>query len=340
MTGARARPAGSGRRVACGLALALAAATASHAAPAPVTESDIRAVYDRLAAQPRPTEYKVRHILVASPEKAQAALVRLDGGESFASVARSLSIDEGSATKDGGELGWNLPASFVQEFSSAMVALAPHGRSTTPVRTRFGWHIIEVTDVRPKAFASLDTLHDRIATDLARVRAMADQARTITYSDNERARLGYCAAMTDNALSIANRRRAGQSIAQARQAYAAVPEPSATALRALVDKVYGDTVVNDWDYANQFFLDCTHNLTPVPRERVGRAAWCMQNRMVGAVTSQVKASGAPIEVARAGFAYYDAPETQAIIDDVYAHPKSLQQAESEAWDRCIGDVAP
>ena len=100
---------------ACGLLVACAASVPQVAAPAvangqaPISERDIRSAYDRLAAQPQPTEYpKLRHILVDSQEKAQAALDRIHGGEPFGAVARDVSIDGGSMLQ-GGDLGWNLP---------------------------------------------------------------------------------------------------------------------------------------------------------------------------------------------------------------------------------------
>ena len=114
-----------------------------------ITEAATRAAYDRYAqARQGLTEYEVRHILVDDRAQAQSALDRIHAGESFASVARAVSKDTGSSEK-GGDLGWSLPAYFVPEFSAEMTALAPHGLSAAPVRSQFGWHVIEVTGMRP-----------------------------------------------------------------------------------------------------------------------------------------------------------------------------------------------
>jgi len=321
------------------LATALAALGTGAQAAEPVSESDIRAAYDRLVSVPPVTEYDVRHILVASQAQAQQALDRIHRGEDFAAVAREVSIDTGSAQAAGGDLGWNLATSFVQEFAREMVALAPQGRSSAPVHTQFGWHVLEVRGARPKAVASLDEMHEHIATGLARARQLAAQATSVAYSADERARLGLCAAMTDNAYSLAHRRMAFETIESARQLYADAPEPARTEMLALVDKVWSDTVMSDWSYANQFFFECTQKLTPVARPRLGRAGYCLQNRLVAASTYAAKRHGDTRQVAQGRFAYFDSPATLGVIDNVYANDKTLVQVEADAWDRCIGDPA-
>jgi len=67
------------------------------------------------------------------------------GKVDFADVARLLSQD-GSAPQ-GGDLGWANPGMFVPEFEQAMNGLRP-GQVATPLVSRFGVHLIEVTDRR------------------------------------------------------------------------------------------------------------------------------------------------------------------------------------------------
>jgi len=65
----------------------------------------------------------------------------------FAVVAQAASADPSS--KDaGGQLGWATANSYAPEFAAAVTALAPRGLAAAPVKTRFGWHVIEVTDTR------------------------------------------------------------------------------------------------------------------------------------------------------------------------------------------------
>ncbi|MDH5470092.1 MAG: peptidylprolyl isomerase [Gammaproteobacteria bacterium] len=72
--------------------------------------------------------------------------IRLRGGEDFATLARSNSQDTVSAAR-GGELGWLSPGDTVPEFEVAMNALAP-GEISAPVKTSFGWHLIQVMERR------------------------------------------------------------------------------------------------------------------------------------------------------------------------------------------------
>ena len=102
----------------------------------------------------------VRHILVTPNEvlddEAARNFVlglkeRVDSGEDFASLAKEHSDDIGSA-QEGGELGWTNPGQMVPEFETAM-ANAETGVVTEPVRSEFGWHILEVTGRRTEDFA-------------------------------------------------------------------------------------------------------------------------------------------------------------------------------------------
>lgn len=73
--------------------------------------------------------------------KAEQWKARVDRGEDFAAIARAESTDTGSGGQ-GGDLGCR--GGFVQEFTEAMDALQP-GQTSGPVRTQFGYHIIQVT---------------------------------------------------------------------------------------------------------------------------------------------------------------------------------------------------
>ena len=68
-------------------------------------------------------------------------LARLKGGADFAELARVHSED-GSAAR-GGDLGWLYPGDTAPDFERAMDALKP-GEISQPVKTQFGWHLIQV----------------------------------------------------------------------------------------------------------------------------------------------------------------------------------------------------
>lgn len=135
-----------------------------------VTDAEVRAEYDRYVALHGDHEYKIRHILVETQADAHAALDRIKAGESFDSVARAVSKDPGSASQ-GGDLGWSVPRDFVPEFGAAMVALAPRGLAVAPIRSTFGWHVIEVTDVRPSVFPPFESVKGQIVENLRKRKA-------------------------------------------------------------------------------------------------------------------------------------------------------------------------
>ncbi|NML45680.1 hypothetical protein HHL11_18170 [Ramlibacter sp. G-1-2-2] len=151
------------------------AAPQVQAAPREPTDAEIQQEYDRLVAAAVPVrEFHVRHILVRTREEAESALKEIQSGKSFAEVAGRVSIDPSSRFK-GGDLGWNVPSAFIDEFSKTMVSLDPAGLATEPTRTRFGWHVIEVLAAKTgkDSFPPLATVKDRIAAKLRDTRAAA-----------------------------------------------------------------------------------------------------------------------------------------------------------------------
>lgn len=99
-----------------------------------------RAVFDRTC---------VRHILVDTEEKAAAVKARIAAGEDFSAVAAAESSDrgqagEGGSAAQGGALGCLPSGGLVPEFQQAMDSLQP-GQVSDPVKTQFGFHVIEVT---------------------------------------------------------------------------------------------------------------------------------------------------------------------------------------------------
>lgn len=101
-------------------------------------------VNDALANNPLDwTVVCASHILVATEDEAAAVIVRLDAGEDFATVAQEVSTDTGSGSQ-GGDLGCNSPAGFVEAFAAATMN-AEIDVLTEPVETEFGYHVILVS---------------------------------------------------------------------------------------------------------------------------------------------------------------------------------------------------
>jgi peptidyl-prolyl cis-trans isomerase C len=123
------------------------------------SDAAIQKTYDDVAKQQKPEEeVRARHILVESEPDAQAALKRVKGGEDFSKVANEMSKDPGSK---GGELGWFTKDRMVPEFAEAAFKMQP-GQISDPVKSQFGWHIIQVEERRQKQFPGLDQVRDQV----------------------------------------------------------------------------------------------------------------------------------------------------------------------------------
>jgi len=144
----------------------------------PVSDAEIKTEYDRFKAQTGDKEYKARHILVEKEEDAKAIIAKLKGGAKFEELAKQ-SKDTGSAA-NGGDLDWATPASFVKEFSTAMVALKNGQVTDTPVKTQFGFHVIRLDESRAAKVPALDEVKGQISEALQQKKLQAYQAELRT----------------------------------------------------------------------------------------------------------------------------------------------------------------
>jgi peptidyl-prolyl cis-trans isomerase C len=130
------------------------------------TDAEIRAEYDaKVAAAPK-AEYRARHILVKSEDEAVAndVIAKLGKGAKFEDLAKQYSIDPSKG--QGGELGWFSPNSMAPEFSAAVMNLKKGEYTKAPVKTQFGWHVIQLEDTRPVTAPAFDQVKDRVAAML------------------------------------------------------------------------------------------------------------------------------------------------------------------------------
>ncbi len=137
------------------------------------------AVEGRLATGPV-QQTRVRHILLRVSDLTPEPEVRrrlqdlrdrvVRGGQDFGQLARLHSVDP-SATR-GGELGWLYPGDTVPEFERAMNQLKP-GEVSEPVRSPFGWHLIQVLERRTE---ESPIERNRLAARLALRDRKADEA--------------------------------------------------------------------------------------------------------------------------------------------------------------------
>ena len=142
----------------------------------PVTDDLVKKEYENVRAQLGDKEYKVRHILVEKEDEAKAVIERLKK-EKFEEVAK-VSKDPGSKDK-GGDLGWANKAAYVKPFSDAMQKLEK-GKLTDPaVKSDFGWHVIQLEDVRELKLPGFDEAKPQITQRLQQqmVQKHIDQLR-------------------------------------------------------------------------------------------------------------------------------------------------------------------
>jgi parvulin-like peptidyl-prolyl isomerase len=130
-----------------------------------VTDEDVQAYYEENQAQfEQPASRKVRHILVKSKALADRIHQELENGADFAQLAKRYSEDPGSKN-EGGELTAQKGAT-VPPFDKAVFALET-GELSDPVKTQFGWHIIEaVDDVAEASTQELSEVEEQIRATL------------------------------------------------------------------------------------------------------------------------------------------------------------------------------
>jgi foldase protein PrsA len=130
-----------------------------------ISDSDIRAYLAKNhATLDKPAQVRARHILVADEKTADAIEAKLKAGGNFADLAKQYSTDP--STKDkGGELGFFGRGQMVPAFQNAAFAL-PVGATSAPVKSPFGWHIINVEEKRPASVATYASAKTQIADTL------------------------------------------------------------------------------------------------------------------------------------------------------------------------------
>ncbi len=90
------------------------------------------------------TSYRARHILLEDIEDAEDVLEKLANGESFEQLAREVSECESGA--NGGDLGVFYTGDMVPEFERALYHMEV-GEVSKPVKSKYGYHIIEKLEV-------------------------------------------------------------------------------------------------------------------------------------------------------------------------------------------------
>jgi len=131
------------------------------------TPEAAKALYDQTVTAMKPEEeVHARHILVEAEAEAKAIAARIKAGEDFAKVAGEVSKDPGSKG-EGGDLGWFTRERMVAPFAEAAFKMKPNEISD-PVKSQFGWHVIQVEERRTKPAPTFEELKDQIDQYLTR----------------------------------------------------------------------------------------------------------------------------------------------------------------------------
>ena len=88
------------------------------------------------------TKASARHILVSTEEQCNDLKTRIENGEDFAVIAKEFSTCPSG--RDGGGLGEFGPGMMVKEFDEVVFS-APLNEVQGPVKTQFGYHLLEIT---------------------------------------------------------------------------------------------------------------------------------------------------------------------------------------------------
>jgi len=156
-----------------------------------VDEQALQDLYEEQSAKyVTPEERQARHILVAllpdadetaraaALEKSRDIVARLDAGEAFGELATELSDDPGSAAS-GGDLGFFGRGVMDPEFENAVFELQ-QGERSQPVRSAFGYHVIELVDIKSKVAIPLDEVREELADQL-----LAEERSNLYYEQSE-----------------------------------------------------------------------------------------------------------------------------------------------------------
>jgi peptidyl-prolyl cis-trans isomerase C len=160
-----------------------------------VSDQEVKDYYEKNKEKFAPvTQINASHILVKTEDEAKKILERLKKGEDFAQLAKKYSIDTVSA-KNGGELGYFSRGQMVPEFEAAASRLKP-GEISRPVKTKFGYHIIKVTDKKVGQVVEFEKVKNLISQNL-----MGEKQKEVFDSYIEGLKKSYKVEINKEALS-------------------------------------------------------------------------------------------------------------------------------------------
>jgi peptidyl-prolyl cis-trans isomerase C len=125
------------------------------------TDAELHAEYDRQISTMPKLEYHARNIVVSTEAFAQSIIAQLEKGAKFEDVAKKESMDP-SAKTNGGDLGWFTPDRMIPELSAAIIALKPGDYTHKPLKSQYGWHVVQLIETRDLAPPPFDQVKQRL----------------------------------------------------------------------------------------------------------------------------------------------------------------------------------
>lgn len=143
-----------------------------------VTQKDLENLYaEQVKAFEPKTEIHARHILLGSEAQAKDTLIQLQAGADFATLANQKSLDKNAPN---GDLGYFTKDMMIPEFAEAVFKMKK-GELSAPVKTAYGWHVIQVEDVRKTQAPSFES-----QKDILRQKAMERKLPQILQQERQR----------------------------------------------------------------------------------------------------------------------------------------------------------
>jgi peptidyl-prolyl cis-trans isomerase D len=216
-----------------------------------VAESDLEKYYQQNRDRYLQDEQRrISHILIltgdddeAARSKAEAALARVNGGESFADVAADVSEDTGTA-EQGGSMGTLTRSQLSGDLASVVFSLN-QGDVDGPVKSDFGYHIVKVDEVMERGPLPLDQVRGELLSEL-REREVDDRFRDLESSLSN--------ALFDHADIESIAAATGLKVQSATGITRAGGEPFGSNQLA-IDTIFGDNVLIDGEVSEVVELD-------------------------------------------------------------------------------------
>ncbi len=220
-----------------------------------VSEEDLEAYYnDNRDRYLQDEQRRARHILILSEDDEDAAeaqandlLARLNAGEAFADLAAEFSADTGTATQ-GGELGTLTRSQLPGELGSAIFSMSA-GEIAGPVRSDFGFHIIQLDEILERGPLPLDQVRGELLAEL-REREVEDRFRDLERSLSD--------ALFDSADLQVIAETTGLPIQGASGITRSGGEPFGSN-QAAIDAIFADSVLNGEQISEVIELDANRS---------------------------------------------------------------------------------